>query len=202
LNVLFVGGFLGSGKTTVINRLLNGMAGHGLRAAVVENEIGEIGVDQEVLGGSAVVTALSGGCVCCELFGDLLTAIGDVRAKADPDWLVIETTGLAMMESIKSNYEAYGSREIPFYIAVVADCARFELLWTVVEPLLRGQLSAADVVLLTKTDVAAPTQALTELIAASAPGADLLDASVDACRDLWACVEVRLEGRESHAGSR
>lgn len=203
MKVLFVGGFLGSGKTTIINRLIRCMADQGLRTAIVENEIGEIGIDAAILGdGKARITALNGGCVCCELFGNLLDAIGDVRTQIDPDWLIIETTGLAMLDSIKTNYEKYGSAEIPFYLVAVADCARFELLWDVITPLLTGQLASADIVLLSKTDVAAPTEHLQKIIAETASEAQILDVSKTADSDIWSAIDTILKGRAPHVGTR
>ena len=203
MNILFVGGFLGSGKTTVINRIIRSMTAQGLHAAIVENEIGEISVDQEILsGGGAKITALSGGCVCCELFGDLLTAIEDVHRQIDPDWLIIETTGLAMLDSIRNNYETYGSAQIPFYMLAVADCARFDLLWPVMKPLLKGQLASADIVLLSKTDVCAPSEQLRGVLSEIAPEAAVLDAGSAGEAELWPALETLLKGIPAHAGAR
>jgi len=90
-----VTGFLGSGKTTLVNRILANQ--QGLRAAVIVNEFGAIGIDGDlVVAAENDVVELSNGCICCSLNGDLVAAIGRLRARAGRiDYLVVETTGLA-----------------------------------------------------------------------------------------------------------
>lgn len=91
-------GFLGSGKTTLLNHILN--QDHGKRIAVIENEIGSIGIDQELivgresLDGEGDVTILENGCLCCTLREDIVVALKAlVNGKNKFDHIVIETTG-------------------------------------------------------------------------------------------------------------
>ncbi|NMG77573.1 CobW family GTP-binding protein [Aromatoleum diolicum] len=98
--VTIITGFLGSGKTTLINRILR--ESHGQRIAVIENEFGEVGVDAEFLatGGDETIIQLANGCVCCTVRGDLARALHDLARQADTggfsfDRVVIETTGVA-----------------------------------------------------------------------------------------------------------
>ena len=203
MKALFIGGFLGSGKTTVINRILRGMTSQGLRAVIIENELGEVHIDQAILDtGKAKITSLNGGCVCCELIGDLLSAIESVKKKQAPDWLIIETAGLAMLDSIKSNYEQYGSAEIPFYLTAVADSERFEVLWEVMSPLLKGQFSPSDLILLSKTDVVAPSEQLFSILSEIAPGTDIVNTADVPDTELWTALESILKGLPAHIGSR
>ncbi|MEA3173224.1 MAG: hypothetical protein QOF42_635, partial [Gammaproteobacteria bacterium] len=88
-------GFLGSGKTTLLNRILT--ENHGQRIAVIENEFGEIGVDQElVINSEEEIFEMNNGCICCTVRGDLIRILGDLITRRDKfDRIVLETTGLA-----------------------------------------------------------------------------------------------------------
>jgi len=88
-------GFLGAGKTTLLNRILNEQ--HGKRIAVIENEFGEVGVDQAlVIGAEEELFETNNGCICCTVRGDLLRILGQLMRRRDKfDYVLIETTGLA-----------------------------------------------------------------------------------------------------------
>ena len=86
-------GFLGAGKTTLVNRILS--ENHGKRIAVIENEFGEVGVDHElVIGADEEIFETSNGCICCTVRGDLIRILGQLRKRRDRfDSILIETTG-------------------------------------------------------------------------------------------------------------
>jgi len=88
-------GFLGAGKTTLLNRILTEQ--HGKRIAVIENEFGEIGVDQElVIRSDEEIFEMNNGCICCTVRGDLIRILGGLHKRKDKfDYVLIETTGLA-----------------------------------------------------------------------------------------------------------
>ncbi len=88
-------GFLGAGKTTLLNRILSEQ--HGRRVAVIENEFGEIGVDNElVVNAEEEVFEMNNGCICCTVRGDLIRILGSLMRRRDQfDQILIETTGLA-----------------------------------------------------------------------------------------------------------
>ena len=88
-------GFLGAGKTTLVNRILS--ENHGKRIAVIENEFGEVGVDHElVIGADEEIFETSNGCICCTVRGDLIRILSQLRKRRDRfDSILIETTGLA-----------------------------------------------------------------------------------------------------------
>ena len=99
--VTILTGFLGSGKTTLINRVLKEQHGH--RIAVIENEFGEAGVDNDILlnetGGEQIIE-MNNGCVCCTVRGDLIRILGELKERRDSgklkfDRVIIETTGMA-----------------------------------------------------------------------------------------------------------
>jgi G3E family GTPase len=88
-------GFLGAGKTTLLNLLLTRQ--HGKRIAVIENEFGEIGIDNElVINADEEVFEMNNGCICCTVRGDLIRILGNLMRRRDKfDYILIETTGLA-----------------------------------------------------------------------------------------------------------
>jgi G3E family GTPase len=88
-------GFLGSGKTTLLNRILT--ENHGKRIAVIENEFGEIGIDQAlVINADEEVFEMNNGCICCTVRGDLIRILGNLMKRRDKfDQILVETTGMA-----------------------------------------------------------------------------------------------------------
>ncbi|MBM4246023.1 MAG: GTP-binding protein [Deltaproteobacteria bacterium] len=88
-------GFLGSGKTTLLNRILT--ENHGKRIAVIENEFGEIGIDQAlVINADEEVFEMNNGCICCTVRGDLIRILGNLMKRRDKfDHILVETTGMA-----------------------------------------------------------------------------------------------------------
>ncbi len=102
---LVLSGFLGSGKTTVVQRLLADAAARGIRVALISNELGELGIDRALLGkGGQSYVELEGGCVCCELSDDLLETLVELRREVDPDRFVIETSGVALPYDTQLNF--------------------------------------------------------------------------------------------------
>jgi len=97
--VTILTGFLGSGKTTLLNRILR--EDHGQRIAVIENEFGEVGIDNAIIEqADEQIVEMNNGCICCTVRGDLIRILGDLKDKRDKgalkfDRVVIETTGMA-----------------------------------------------------------------------------------------------------------
>lgn len=152
-------GFLGAGKTTLLNHILT--AQHGKRIAVIENEFGEIGVDQDlVIGADEEIFEMNNGCICCTVRGDLIRIIGNLMKRKDKfDYILIETTGLAdpgpvvqtffFDEEIKEKVRLDG-------VVTVVDCKHVALHWGDRE--VKEQIAFADVVLLNKTDLVPPAE--------------------------------------------
>src|SRR5262249_33595342 len=88
-------GFLGAGKTTLLNHILT--ANHGKKIAVIENQFGEIGVDQDlVINAEEEIFEMNNGCICCTVRGDLIRILGNLMKRRDKfDYILIETTGMA-----------------------------------------------------------------------------------------------------------
>ena len=153
--VTILTGFLGSGKTTLLNRILT--EEHGKRIAVIENEYGEVGIDQAlVINADEEVFEMSNGCICCTVRGDLIRVLGNLMKRRDKfDYVLVETTGLAdpgpvaqtffMDDELRAEFSLDG-------IVTLVDAAHIE------QQLGRSdesteQIAFADVLVLNKTDL-------------------------------------------------
>ena len=153
MNLLCIAGFLGSGKTTVLIEVARDMVAGGLQLAVIENEIGEVGIDGDyVREHGLAVQELFGGCICCTLQSGLVETLRAVEARYEPDWVVLEPTGLAAPGDIIALVEEHLPHIETTHVLTLVDAGRWEILLEVVEPLVTAQLAAADVVAVNKTD--------------------------------------------------
>lgn len=200
MDILIVGGFLGSGKTSLIRLLVRGLVNGGRTCAIVENEIGEIGIDAALIQETGLeVTPLFGGCVCCQISGDLLTAINRIQDEIAPDWVIVEMTGLALMDRIQDVFGKYGRADIKIHTVSVVDLSRWRHLIGALSVVFEHQIAGADVILLNKTDVVAPTDETYALLREKASDAIILqlDATLKEPDALWAalmrCIEARKE---------
>jgi G3E family GTPase len=170
-------GFLGAGKTTVLNRVLG--AQHRLRVAVIVNELGRIDIDGKLLRARAGdVVELVGGCVCHEVRTqeELWGALDEVIARGRPERVVLETTGIAEPQAILDGLAALPPERTRVKAAAVvtvvdADAGAGQLERHVEA---RAQVAVADRLLLTKLDLAAPERlnALHRALDALNPGAE------------------------------
>ena len=153
--VLVLSGFLGSGKTTVLMRLVNHLRserGDAYRIAIIENEIGSASVDSSVIQDAGYsVTEMLAGCVCCTLIGELVPAIWRLCEDLSPDLIILEATGVAAPESMRDTIRKHA--KLPVRIATVVDASRWETIREALEVLLRNQLEPADVICISKTDL-------------------------------------------------
>jgi G3E family GTPase len=176
--VLLVAGFLGAGKTTVVNHLL--AHADGRRIAAVVNDFGAINIDAElIVGASDGVVSLSNGCICCSLEGDLLRKLaGLLRRDPQPDIIVIETSGIAdPAEVVRNLMDPLIFGEAPLEtVLCVADATMPPAMLD--DALLRSQLRSADVIALSKVDLADAASAarMRDAVRAMRPGAVLVDA--------------------------
>jgi G3E family GTPase len=177
--ILLVAGFLGAGKTTVVNHLL--AHAEGRRIAAVVNDFGAINIDAALIAGASDgVISLANGCICCSLEGDLLRTLAAIlRRSPRPEAIVIETSGVADPTDIVRNLmDPVIWREAPLetVLCVVDATAQADALN---DALLRSQIRAADVVALSKLDLAdaAGRERIRAAIAAIKPAAVLVDAA-------------------------
>jgi G3E family GTPase len=152
--ILLVTGFLGAGKTTVVNHLL--AHAEGRRIAAVVNDFGAINIDAELIAGASDgVVSLSNGCICCSLEGDLLRTLSTLlRRDPRPEYIVIETSGVADPADIVRNLmDPVILREAPLETVLCVMDATTPLA-ALDDALQRSQLRVADIVALSKLDLA------------------------------------------------
>src|SRR3979409_2626483 len=153
-------GYLGAGKTTLLNRIL--CEPHGQKYAVIVNEFGEIGIDNDlVVGADEEVFEMNNGCICCTVRGDLVRIIdGLMRRKGKFDAIIVETTGLADPAPVAQTFfmdEQIGARTKLDAVITVAD-ARWLSDRLKDAPEAKNQIAFADVILLNKIDLVTPEQ--------------------------------------------
>jgi len=153
-------GYLGAGKTTLLNRILS--EPHGRKFAVIVNEFGEIGIDNElVVGVDEEIFEMNNGCICCTVRGDLIRIVeGLMKRKGKFDAIIIETTGLADPAPVAQTF---------FVDSDVGAAAKLDAVVTVADarwlserlkdaPEAKNQIAFADVILLNKTDLVTPDE--------------------------------------------
>ena len=177
--ILLVTGFLGAGKTTVVNQLLT--QAEGRRIAAVVNDFGAINIDAELIAGASDgVVSLANGCICCSLEGDLLRTLATLlRRTPRPEYIVIETSGIADPADIVRNLmDPVIWREAPLetVLCIVDATAPASLLE---DALFRAQVRAADLVGLSKADLAddGGVRRIHDAIAAIKPAAVIVEAA-------------------------
>lgn len=153
-------GFLGSGKTTLLNRILS--ENHGKRIAVIENEFGEIGVDNDlVIGAEEEIFEMNNGCICCTVRGDLIRILGNLMKRRDKfDHIMIETTGMADPGPVAQTFFMDdGLREALRLDGVVTLVdSKHVLLHIDDSDEVKEQIAFADVILLNKVDLVSPAE--------------------------------------------
>jgi G3E family GTPase len=148
-------GYLGAGKTTLLNRILS--EDHGRKFAVIVNEFGEIGIDNDlVVGADEEVFEMNNGCICCTVRGDLIRIVeGLLKRRGKFDAILVETTGLADPAPVAQTF---------FVDADVREAARLDAVVTIADakwlverlkdaPEAKNQIAFADVIILNKTDL-------------------------------------------------
>ncbi len=179
--VTILTGFLGSGKTTLLNRILK--EDHGERIAVIENEFGEIGVDNEIIEtGNEQIVEMNNGCICCTVRGDLIRILGSLKEKRDQgalkfDRVVIETTGMADPGPVAQTFftdEEIGNYYLLDSIITLVDAKHAPKQLDEFHEA-QEQVGFADKILLSKTDVASEgdIQALVERLKRMNPRAPI-----------------------------
>ena len=158
--VTILTGFLGSGKTTLLNRILKEQHGH--RIAVIENEFGEAGIDNELLvqDGEQQIVEMNNGCICCTVRGDLVRILGELKDKRDAKTLdfervIIETTGMADPGPVAQTFfmdEDIGNYYLLDSIVTLVDAKHAETTLDEFKEA-QEQVGFADRILLSKTDL-------------------------------------------------
>ena len=161
--VTILTGFLGSGKTTLLNRILKEQ--HGQRIAVIENEFGEAGIDNELLvqDGDEQIIEMNNGCICCTVRGDLVRILGELQARRAAgviqfERVIIETTGLADPAPVAQTFfvdEQIGMHYLLDAIVTMVDAVHADAQLDEHHEA-QEQVGFADRILVSKTDLVSP----------------------------------------------
>lgn len=155
MRVTLVYGFLGAGKTTFLRRLIPSFVKLG-RTAVLVNEFGDESIDGTVLRSADVqMRELTGGCICCEVRGDLIAALAQIGHEVRPDRLVIEPTGLAAPQMLEHILATPNVREVAMVdsIVTVVDATKYGVARQAFGDFYVEQIRTADVLLINKADM-------------------------------------------------
>lgn len=147
-----ISGFLGAGKTTLIQKLIKDVFA-GKKVVLVENEFGEIGIDGGFLKEAGItINEINGGCVCCTLQGDFHDALEKVENTYHPDHIIIEPSGVGKLSDILSIVKSVEGLELNSYSAVV-DAKRCKIYHKNFKEFFDDQISTACCVILSRTQL-------------------------------------------------
>ncbi len=192
MKVVLFGGFLGAGKSTIIIKLVETLSRPGI--GVIVNEVGEVGVDGFVMNEYGLkVKEIAGGCVCCQLSGELSSTLRTMNDDLALDLILVEATGVAVPELIVKNLELAGFNG-QIMTVTVFDASRLELLSGENGPvrLIERQIAYCDLLLVNKKDLVPPEmlrEAVQEVKKVN-PDASLIDTTCHESGDAEKLKEV------------
>ena len=162
-SMIVLSGFLGAGKTTFLNQILEYYVARDELVAIIQNEIGKTGVDGKLLEGDDSIVELDEGCVCCTLAGNLAKGIETLKSRFNPKVIVLETTGLANPLNILNELETLRPLVRLDSVTTLVDAENSPKMLQDSD-LARNQVKAADTILINKCDLVSEEQltALTE----------------------------------------
>jgi len=153
MKLLVIAGFLGSGKTTLLLNIARKLIQGSHKIVIIENEMGEIGIDGEYLRRNGLeVRELFGGCICCTLSLGLIETLEKVGKSYAPDIVILEATGAARPGDITANLKKFKGQEQEIQVITLVDASRFHMLMEMMAPLLTAQIEAGDIIVLNKID--------------------------------------------------
>jgi G3E family GTPase len=161
--VTLLTGYLGSGKTTLLNRILTET--HGKRYAVIVNEFGEVGIDNDlVVNADEEIFEMNNGCICCTVRGDLIRILGGLmRRKTDFDGILVETTGLADPAPVAQTFFVDDDVRRRTKLDAIVTLVDAKHLFDEIDraPEAQEQIAFADTILLNKTDLVSADEVAT-----------------------------------------
>ncbi len=162
MNVIIVGGFLNSGKTTTLIRIGRYLTDKGYKVAIILNELGDVGIDDSTFKGLGLnVSEMTSGCICCTLNINMKATLVDLQSSYDPDFVLVEPSGLAFPDRIKENIELMDlgdSVKVAPVITLIA-CDLFKDLMKSLKNYAIGQIEGSDILVINKSDLVSSARA-------------------------------------------
>ena len=196
MRVLVLAGFLGSGKTTVALQIAGAAQAAGLRVALIVNERGDAGVDNQLAARLGFdVRELLGGCIYCSLLAELAPALESLAATSRPDLVIVEPSGVAEPAQIRAALRFARVPGLEILSVSVVDAQRIEELMEVITPLLTKQMVHADLAVVCKADIASTSEsaAARRIVGEHAPATEPY--VIDAREPLDGALRMALLGR-------
>ncbi|MCL2141369.1 MAG: GTP-binding protein [Methanimicrococcus sp.] len=154
MKVLLFGGFLGSGKTTTIIKLINKLTADGKKVALIINEAGEIAIDAATLEAAGISSKeLTNGCICCTLAINLKTAVTEIFRLQNPDVLILESPGLALPNQVRDEILNIDVMMSFAPVVTLIDASRFTVGISQILNFTENQLKEAEIIGINKTDL-------------------------------------------------
>lgn len=158
MKILLLGGFLGSGKTSVLLPLAKYMTEHavsdGTRVAIIENEIGDVSIDGITLRNAGLsVQELFSGCICCSLGTELISGLRQLEQTQAPEWVIIEASGVACPGSVAETIRQFLPQIKTLRTVTICDAERLYRLLQAIKFIAPQQVEEAEILLLNKIDL-------------------------------------------------
>ncbi|MFI4910585.1 MAG: GTP-binding protein [Sedimentisphaeraceae bacterium JB056] len=166
MNLLIITGFLGSGKTTFLKYIAEEFIARypGKKMAVIENEIGKIGVDGSFLSSTGLLLKeINSGCICCGLRVDFITTLCDIEEELSPELVILEPSGVAGPRQLVQSLESIADKIDSVRILTLMDASRINYLPDITIPIIKDGVEICDFLALNKIDLVS-NQQLMEII--------------------------------------
>lgn len=155
MRVFLIGGFLGSGKTTTVLKLIDKLTADGKKVALIVNEVGEIGIDGETLETAGIPSKeLTNGCICCSLVINLRITVSEIADIYNPDILIMEPTGLSFPSQIRDELLNMNVMMSFAPVVTLVDVSRFTAEMNQIPKFVEQQLREAEIIGINKIDLA------------------------------------------------
>ncbi len=203
MKIAQIAGFLGSGKTTALMKIVDDLVRRKHKIAIVVNDVGDISVDAQFIEAHGLkAKEISGGCICCQIAGSFAETLAKLHDSFDPDIIIVEPSGVAIPWGLKraAEYSEAKTEVVIEHAPVITlvDSTRIEVLMKAVKRLVETQIREADICFVNKVDAATPEQIkmTEELIREINPTAEILHMSATSGEGIM-CATEAIENRTS-----
>jgi G3E family GTPase len=159
LDAIIIGGFLGSGKTTTVINVGKELASKGHKVAIIVNEVGEVGIDGDLISKYGLDTKeITNGCICCTLKLNMKATLTELYNSYNPDYVIVEPSGIAFPNVIKKEFELmnFGDNVRVAPLVTLIDGSRFKDIMKSVKVYALRQIEDAEILAINKTDLVDP----------------------------------------------
>lgn len=203
MKIAQIAGFLGSGKTTALMKIVDELVNRKHKIAIVVNDVGDISVDARFIEAHGLkAKEISGGCICCQIAGSFAETLAKLHDSFDPDIVIVEPSGVAIPWGLKraAEYSEAKTEVVIEHAPVITlvDSTRIEVMMKAVRRLVETQIREADICFVNKVDAATPEQIkmTEEAIREMNPAAEILHMSATTGEGILYAVDA-IESRTS-----